>query len=492
VHPWTATRYGISKRGRSNLAHTLFPRRIALLVPAAALLLATALAAPGLAAQTRAFVLTTDFSTGALSTVNLDTRAVAQDVEAVHSDAVARWYGGLLYVVNRFGQDNVQVIDPETHATVRQFSTGNGSNPQDICFVSPTRAYVTRYDVSDLLIVNPSTGASLGVIALGGFADADGIPEMARMVRVDNRVFVAIQRLDRNGGFQPTDKSLVAVIDATADTVLDSDPVAAGKQAILLAGKNPVTTFAFDRATTRLLIGCAGVYGALDAGIEYVDPVYLESGGYAITESALGGDVGDVAWHVAGHSYAIVSDSNFNTLLVSWSAITGQKLATVYAPGGFSLSDCELNDRGELYVCNSNFLAPGLHVFAVPADTHLAGPLDCGLPPYQVTFDATSEQVLAVDERSADGAFSPPWPNPARGALRVRLTLARAGAVEVDAIDLAGRRVRRIATGALAAGSTTLAWDLRDEAGHRVPPGVYLLRARTPEGTRTRRAAVVR
>src|SRR5262245_28281675 len=134
-------------------------------------------AAPARAAETRAFVLTTDFQTGSLSVNALGTTTVTKDVAAVYSDAVERWYGGLLYVVNRFGQDNVQVIDPaQGYATVRQFSTGNGTNPQDICFVSPTKAYVTRYEVSDLLIVNPSTGASLGVIPLGAFADADGVP----------------------------------------------------------------------------------------------------------------------------------------------------------------------------------------------------------------------------------------------------------------------------------------------------------------------------
>jgi len=230
------------------------------------------------AAETRAFVLTTDFSTGRLSVANLDTRAVTKDVAPVYSDAVMRRYAGLLYVVNRFGQDNIQVIDPAlNYATVRQFSTGNGSNPQDICFVSATKAYVTRYELADLLIVNPSTGATLGVIPLAAFADADGIPEMAHMVRVDKRVFVAIQRLDRNAGYQPTDQSVVAVIDAVADTVIDADPLTPGKQAIRLTGKNPYTTFGFDRETTRLLIGCSGAYTMLDGGIEYVDPVGMKS-----------------------------------------------------------------------------------------------------------------------------------------------------------------------------------------------------------------------
>jgi hypothetical protein len=449
-------------------------------------------AGPAHAAQTRAFILTTDFSTGSLSVNTLGTTTIAKDVEPVHSDAVERWYGGFLYVVNRFGQDNIQVIDPATNNTVRQFTTGNGSNPQDICFVSPTKAYVTRYDVSDVLIVNPMTGASLGVIPLGGFADADGIPEMAHMVRVDNRVFVAIQRLDRNAGYEPTDKSLVAVIDANADSVLDADPLAAGTQAILLTGKNPYTVFAFDRATSRLLIGCAGSYSALDGGIEYVDPVGMKSLGYAITEATLGGNIGDIAWNVAAHSYAIVSDSGFNTLLVSWNAITGQKIATVYAPGGFVLNDCELNDRGELYVCNSDFLSPGLFIFQVPGDNMIAGPLDCGLPPYQVTFDATSEQVLEVEEVPAVASLSTPWPNPAREAIRMTLALPSGGAIMVEALDLAGRRVREIAAGVLPAGRTTCWWDLRDARGHDVPAGIYLVRARTPQGVLTRRAAVVR
>lgn len=463
--------------------------RFALLVP----LLLLAAAPPAAAAQSKAFVFTTDFSTGSLSAVNLDTRAVTPDVASVYSDAVLRWYGGLLYAVNRFGQDNIQVIDPaQNYATVRQFSTGNGSNPQDICFVSATRAYVTRYELGDLLIVNPATGATLGTISLAAFADADGIPEMHRMVRVANRVFVSVQRLNRNAGYVPADHSVVVVIDAGADSVLDADPLTPGKQAITLALANPVTTFAFDAPTSRLLIGCAGRYGVLDGGIEYVDPVQMKSGGVAITESALGGDVGNLAWNGPAHSYAIVSDASFNTLLVSWSAVTGQKLATVFAPGGFSLSDCALNDRAELWVCDSDLFAPGLYVFRAGTDAALAGPLDTGLPPYQITFDAASEQVLGVDAGERPLALSAPWPNPARLAVTLALDLPRAARAEVEAFDLGGRRVRAIAVRDLPAGRALLTWDLRDDGGRAAPAGVYLVRARVGDAWFVRRVAIVR
>lgn len=461
--------------------------------PAPFLALALLMAGPAAAAETRAFVLTTDFATGGLSAVSLDTRAVAVDVASVHSDAVMRWYGGLLYVVNRFGQDNIQVIDPaQNYATVRQFSTGNGSNPQDIAFVSPTRAYVTRYELSDLLVVDPSTGGTIGVVPLAPFADADGIPEMHRMVRVDRWLFVSLQRLDRNAGFVPTAYSLIAVIDTQADTVLDVYPIQPGKQAITLTGKNPVTTFAFDRPSTRLLIGCAGAPGALDGGIEWIDPVSFASLGYAITESALGGDVGSLAWNGPAHSYAIVSDASANTALVSWSATSGTRLGTVFAPGGFSLTDCALNDRGELYVCDSDPLAPGLFVFAAGADNLLAGPLDTGLPPYQVTFDAPSEQVLDAPPQGARASLAAPWPNPARGAARLGFSLPRAGTVQVDVLDLGGRRVRRLAAGERAAGAYALSWDLADERGRAVAAGVYFVAARLGPASFVQRLVVLR
>ena len=46
--------------------------------------------------------------------------------------------------------------------------------------------------------------------------------------------------------------------------------------------------------------------------------------------------------------------------------------------------------------------------------------------------------------------------------------------------------------GTLPAGSRMLTWDLKDSHGRPVPTGLYWLRARTPQGVFTVRAAVVR
>lgn len=435
-------------------------------------------ALPARGADTRAFVLTTDFASGGLSAVNLTTRAVAQDVATVHSDAVMRWHEGLLYVVNRLGQDNIQVIDPaQNYATIHQFSVGNGSNPQDIALVSPTRGYVSRLGTPSLLIVNPVTGVTLGTIDLAAFADADGNPEAARMQRVGPYLFVALQRLTN---FQPAGTSLVAVVDTRADTLVDADPSVPGTQAITLAATNPSTTFAYDAEGRRLLIGCPGAYGVADGGIDAIslDDLAPTSSGLVITEAALGGDVVELVWNGAAHSYAIVSDAGFNTSLVAWSAVSHTVTDTVYAPGGFSLADAELNDRGELYVCNNSFAAPGLFVFAAGPDTPLAGPLDTGLPPFQVVFDHAATVAGVAPGPVAGLALSAPTPNPARGFTQFAFIPAGPGEVEVNVFDLAGRRVRTLLREVVAPHIHPVTWSLDDDAGRPLRSGVYIVRAR--------------
>lgn len=464
------------------------------LIAALLLVLTPAREAPALAAHTRAFITCTDFSAGELSAVTLSNRAVAAGVSSVHTDAAVRWYGGKVYVVNRAGQDNIQILDPAlNYAVVGNHSTGNGSNPYDIAFVSPTKAYVTRYNGTSVLIMNPTNGATLGVIDLSGFADADGIPEMARAIRVGRYLFVAVQRLDRNNFYAPTDSSAVVVVDTQTDQVVDVDAVNPGVQGILLAAQNPVTDFAFDRATTRLLIGCAGFYGATDGGIAAVDPVFFQSLGLAISEAALGGDVGDVEWMSPTRSFAIVSDASFNTVLVPWNDVTNTVSAPIYAPGGFSLSDCALNDLGEIYVCNSNLFGDyGLFVFRASDGVSLAGPLDTGLPPYNVCFDQADEVLAAPPASPAIAQLSAPWPNPARERVSMELALAAPGRVALDVVDAAGRRIAALADAELAAGVSRWSWDLRDANGAPAPAGLYWIRARGDGVLATARCVVIR
>ena len=445
------------------------------------------------AGAARAYVVESDFSTGSFSSVNTVSKAPACNVASVHSDARVRWYDGRVYVVNRFGADNIQVLDGVSYALVRQFSVGNGSNPYDIAFASPTHAYVTRYESADLWVVNPVTGAHTGTISLAALADADGIPEMDHLEMVGPLLFISLQRVNRNAGFQPTDSSLVAVVDTRVDQLVDCDAAAPGVQGILLPRVNPVTAFVFDEPRSRLYLGCVGRYGIADGGIVRVDPVALRADGVVAGEDALAGDVLDLAWYDDDRAYAIVSDPLSNTQLIRWSPVTGQRVGTLYQPGGFSLADAEVTpDGAEVWVCNSSFGSPGIRVFSCATGLQVGPAITCTLPPQGITFDAAEGQVAGVEGQGRSLSFAPPAPNPARGPVRLAFSLPPGGIASVAIVDVAGRRVRNWTHVAAAAGAVELSWDLNDDAGRRVPAGVYLASLRTGRQVLSHRVLVLR
>ena len=64
-------------------------------------------------------------------------------------------------------------------------------------------------------------------------------------------------------------------------------------------------------------------------------------------------------------------------------------------------------------------------------------------------------------------------PNPLSTASTLSFSLSQAGQGSLTIHDSAGRLVRTLASGAMAAGPHSIAWDGRDESGARIPAGVY-------------------
>jgi hypothetical protein len=338
----------------------------------------------------RAVVTTTDYETGSLSTVTGGADyGVAVGVAEIHSDAVVRVFSRRVYVVNRYGADNIQVLDPDhCFSLARQFSVGNGSDPHDILVVDDQKAYVTRYNETELWIVDPITGRHKGSIDLGFLADADGIPEMDQLALAGRWLFVTLQRLDRNTPFlDPTDESYVAVIDVGTNTIVDTDPQTPGTQPIVLGATNPFSTLQLDPSSGRLYVACVGDWGANDAGVVTVDPNTLSAGAVWLTGAAAGGDVTDVEVVSADRGYAIVTDAAYHTTLIAFDPGSGAVVDTVYAPGDFTLQDAEVSPAGDLFVADRSVTEPGIRVYdAATGAAKTAAPIDVGLPPFSIAF----------------------------------------------------------------------------------------------------------
>lgn len=440
-----------------------------------------------------ALVLSSDFVTSYYSKLNLQSPfAHTDDIASTCSDAVVRARDGRYYILGRFGCNFVQVVDGSTYATLNQYSTGAGTNPQDLVVYSPTKAYVSLYETNFIKILNPQTGAALGTIDLSAFADADGLPEASGMARVGDRIFVALQRLDRPNGFIAANPSLVVVIDAVTDQVVDVDSNTPGVQAITLTGRNPFTDMSFDPVRRKLVLGEVGNFGVLDGGVEYVDPVTLQAEGFMVTEATLGGDLNAVKLWTDCTGYAIVNDATFRTKLVRFNACSGLALGTCLQSAGFDLSDIEIDyARGQVLVADRDFTAPGVRILQAGTCTQLtANPLNFGLPPYDLA-------LAAATPAGAAAPASPPLhlanaPDPFNPATTLHLESDTAGPAQVDIIDIRGRVLRSLWSGVLPAGKRDLLWDGRDDAGRGVPSGVYWARLRQGGAARTDRMTLVR
>lgn len=99
-------------------------------------------------------------------------------------------------------------------------------------------------------------------------------------------------------------------------------------------------------------------------------------------------------------------------------------------------------------------------------------------------------QVLPVAAEDGGGfvfALAAPAPNPVRGTLALRFTLAEVGPAHLDVYDVIGRRVATLADGDRVPGPYEIYWD-----ASRVASGVYLVRLRQGDAEQVRRITVVR
>jgi hypothetical protein len=450
-------------------------------------ILSQCLAVLAASAQSDLLVITSDFQTGSISFVSAETGvAVEKNLLTIHSDAVARYRQGKVYIVNRLGQDNVLILDrSDLSQPLLQFSVGNGSNPLDIAFASDNKAYVSRFGSASVLVVDPVQGNTLGEIDLSVFADDDGIPEMAQMATVGSRLYVALQRLDRDNGFAPVAPGYIAVIDMETDALVDVNPEEEGIQAWTLAAPNPASLIALG---STLYVSETSAFRDAAGGIEILDTTDLSSRGLVVTETELGGDVTWLSPVSAARGFAVVV-AGFNNDLVPINLEDG----TVGTPleghsGGFTPS-LTVDGSHLLVPDRGAFDAPesaGLLVFDVDSGELLAGPIDVGLPPGTIVVlkDAPITAVLESPGSEPNVAsLDPAYPNPFNGGTTIPFVIGDHlnGEARLSVYDALGRRVRMLRR-SVAAGSHTATWDGRDDMGRLVGSGPYVVELLLPGG----------
>ena len=320
-----------------------------------------------------AVVLTTDASTGSYSVVDLASRSVFKDIKlgGVHNDAIARFFNGRVYVVNRLGADSIQVLDPQLGfitPTNGVLSVGNGTNAWDIVFVNANKAYVSRLGSPKLLIIDPTTLRSTGDLdlsRLGKPTDSNGSPAPAYMLIHNGLVYVALQHQGARGE--------VVVIDPITDRIIT---------VITLNGQNPVSEFQFSSTLNRILISSVGELAVNDGGIEAINPdTNTVDTQFAVTEATMGGDITAFVMVSRTKGFAIVSDATFANSLITFDPSSGQRLNRLVGPLNVVMAHLAINSRNEVYmaVIDTTIATSGLRIFDVETDNEItATPLNVG------------------------------------------------------------------------------------------------------------------
>jgi len=200
-----------------------------------------------------------------------------------------------------------------------------GINPQDVAVDSKGRRWVTRFERPTLAIIEPD-GSFSGTVDLSADADADGLPEPAGIHITGDHAYVAIERLDRCGGWVPTGPAKILEIDLTTREVT---------KRIELGGANPfgrLVPVPWDSSGNTVVVALAGRFLSLDEG-DAAAIVKLDTGevmGFG-REAELEGSMTEVVLAAPDEAYAIVSDPKLPevnaTSVVRINPTTGQVIA---------------------------------------------------------------------------------------------------------------------------------------------------------------------
>lgn len=317
-------------------------------------------------------------SGGGVTVIDLATGEPSINVALTSDDVTARWFDGRIYVLNRYGADNLMILDGASYQLVRQVSVRPGDNqacnPHDLLFLSTCRAYLTCYEQPALYAVSPEAPLAevlSPAVDLSPLADADGVPEASHMARVGDRVFVALERLDRTSGWATRPPSRLAVVDPETDALTGD---------IALQGQNPVGPLRRLPGTADLVVPCAGDWSGAGAGLERIHTEAATSE-LALGSDLLGGVPSALTLDASGCGFALVTEpTTYETGVVSF-CLDGA-VSPCIPMGEATLSDVALGPDGVLYVTDRTLGAPGVRAYdARDCAERTETPIPTGFPP---------------------------------------------------------------------------------------------------------------
>ena len=376
-----------------------------------------------------------DYSGSAHSVISVEPVGGPRGVQnnllpASTSDITVAAHKNFFYRMERFNADNITKFDIAAPSTpVWQFSTMDegetvSSNPHDILFVSSEKAYILRYGSTKAWIVNPSATTQdkfkIGELDLGAYADSDGVPEMNSGVIGNDKLFIALQRLDRDNGWIPSNISYIAVFDTNTDKEIDTaTPNDDGVKGIAMPIKNP-GAIQYLKENGMVYVQGAGDYGSSWTGRapEYSGGIVsINPDTYEVNMVVDDGDDDDHPYgNISGMAIASKEKGYFvgyagwgDNTLYAFNPSTGQ----VFGPANDDLKNKNIagmeagayvDANNMLWVCDST---DGQVVILNTKDDSIDEKISTELNPTRVVFTSEGEPdpVAPVSDGGSGGCF---------------------------------------------------------------------------------------
>ena len=221
---------------------------------------------------------TTDFVVGALARVD-DQGCVDDRLATTGSDALLARMEDEVLLLERGTANVLRRLDPLAPATpVWEVALESGANAHDVAMVADT-LWVAQYDLPEVSLRDPVSGAEVGSLSLDAFNDADGLAEADSFGVLGGRLFLALQQFDRTMGWV-SDSGWIVEIDPIGATVVQSWSTGPSPR---LVSRGP---------DAQSLIVVTGTYGVADGALSVFDGATLVE---VATEAEIGGDLGSYA-----------------------------------------------------------------------------------------------------------------------------------------------------------------------------------------------------
>lgn len=371
-----------------------------------------------------------DYSSGALSVIDVSPVGGQRDYEnnlnPTISDTRVASYGHYFYRIESYMGDNIAKYDINNPTSPKwQYSTMDKNddvtttNPYDLVVVRPDKAYLLRYGTNTAWIVDPQASSAeefkIGTLDLSAYDDGDNrSPEMNKGLVVDGKLFILMQRSNRNNDWR-FKAGYIAVFDTSTDQEIQTWQGENGLKGIKLPIKNPGTINYVPENETIYVQGRGFVPFSgepeYSGGIASIDPdtyqteMILDDGNQ---QDHLYGVINGLITVNATKGYFVGQKGYGNSTIYSFNPSTGQVLgAPVPELKGINIPGMEsgggVDKNGLVWVTD----ATNAQVVIVdPSDDSVDQIVDTNLSPQDIAFVKYDDDNIDITANGQQGPLN--------------------------------------------------------------------------------------